>query len=321
MEMSVAVHRLTLAVRTSLLRHPDIHIVSDGKDVGKAQDFVKRVEHSVTGIRPDKAVKKAVERLMGIVAIGLNVQLIHGRDIAQFDSVIEKYSVLAKTVPVSGLTERDYEFFSAYAQLFDGDYFIAGMTSTYKNYDWAYYNPALIVPRVEAIIKATDLSPKSRVLDFGCAVGFYVQSLLEKGFEAKGMDISKYAIEHARPDIKAHLILLNQSSLSQVQPQTLDLVLAKDVLEHIPELILPRLWAILAGLGKVLVITVPIANSRGEYVNPEDEHDLTHVVRKNADWWLKLLGHNARRADGLCRQLKGRKAQGTLCAIVKKGEC
>ena len=44
------------------------------------------------------------------------------------------------------------------------------------------------------------LSPK-RVFDAGCAMGFLVESLWDRGVEAWGVDISEYAISRVRKDM------------------------------------------------------------------------------------------------------------------------
>src|ERR1700740_2512308 len=97
----------------------------------------------------------------------------------------------------------------------------------------------------------------------------------EKGFDTWGVDISRYAIENAHCTVKEHLSLLDQVSFRKLEEEGFDLILAKDVLEHVPKAVLPRLWAALTKIGKVLVVTVPITSEDGEFINPEDDHDLT----------------------------------------------
>jgi ubiquinone/menaquinone biosynthesis C-methylase UbiE len=51
------------------------------------------------------------------------------------------------------------------------------------------------------------LQPGDRVLDVGCAKGFFVKDLRETlpGLEAIGIDISDYALKNAHPDAEPHL--------------------------------------------------------------------------------------------------------------------
>jgi ubiquinone/menaquinone biosynthesis C-methylase UbiE len=51
------------------------------------------------------------------------------------------------------------------------------------------------------------LKPGDRVLDVGCAKGFFVKDLRDAlpGLDVTGLDVSDYAIEHAHPDAKPYL--------------------------------------------------------------------------------------------------------------------
>jgi len=48
-----------------------------------------------------------------------------------------------------------------------------------------------------------------KVLDVGCAYGFLVKYLVEKGVDAYGMDFSSYAISQVPPEIQGRIILGN----------------------------------------------------------------------------------------------------------------
>jgi GT2 family glycosyltransferase/SAM-dependent methyltransferase len=73
------------------------------------------------------------------------------------------------------------------------------------------------------------LGPK-RVLDVGCAMGFLVESLRDRGVEAYGFDISEYAIRHVRPDIRRYCWV---ASATQPIDGRFDLITCIEVLEHL----------------------------------------------------------------------------------------
>lgn len=80
-----------------------------------------------------------------------------------------------------------------------------------------------------------DLRPE-RVLDVGCAFGYIVEYLHDLGVEAWGIDVSEYAISCARQDIKPYLRVASAfEPLPADMPQSYDLVLNIEVLEHIYE--------------------------------------------------------------------------------------
>src|SRR5581483_5447782 len=65
----------------------------------------------------------------------------------------------------------------------------------------------------------SDIAPGS-VLDAGCAMGFLVEALRDRGVEAAGVDISEYAIGKVREDVRCHCWI---GSLTDPLPQRYDL--------------------------------------------------------------------------------------------------
>lgn len=78
---------------------------------------------------------------------------------------------------------------------------------------------------------AREVRPAS-VLDAGCAMGFLVEALRDRGIEAYGVDISPYAIENVREDIAPYCWV---GSLVNPLPRRYDLIVCIEVLEHLPE--------------------------------------------------------------------------------------
>ncbi|MGK7893772.1 MAG: methyltransferase domain-containing protein [Xenococcus sp. (in: cyanobacteria)] len=73
-----------------------------------------------------------------------------------------------------------------------------------------------------------NLSPKT-VLDAGCAIGFLVSKLRQRGVEAFGVDISEYAISKVPSDIKPYCWV---GSSTVNFPRHYDLIICIEVLEH-----------------------------------------------------------------------------------------
>jgi glycosyltransferase involved in cell wall biosynthesis/SAM-dependent methyltransferase len=70
-----------------------------------------------------------------------------------------------------------------------------------------------------------------KVLDAGCAMGFLVEALWDRGIEAYGIDISQYAISKVRPDMAPYCEV---ASLKDPIRDRFDLVTCIEVLEHLP---------------------------------------------------------------------------------------
>jgi SAM-dependent methyltransferase len=195
---------------------------------------------------------------------------------------------------------------------FNEAYFEWGEGSSYYNYSW---KPELITPVVNAILESCKIQKRSKILDFGCAKGFYVKVLSKLGHDSLGVDISEYAILNAPEDIKERLFLLKDFNLELIKPNYFDLIIAKDVLEHLPEFALLYVIQNLKRISKKILITVPVCNEKGtKYINLEDEKDTTHIIRYTREMWQYLL--NGIECSNLCALIKHGKNKGTFCCYI-----
>lgn len=119
----------------------------------------------------------------------------------------------------------------------------------------------------------------ARVFDAGCAHGFLVEALRDRGVEAWGRDISDYAISQVRADIRSHCSVGN---LTDKIEGHYDLVVCIEVLEHMPE---PEAERAIVNMTSV---TDRIVFSS----SPDDFAEPTHVNVKPAMYWLDLFAAN-----------------------------
>ena len=75
-----------------------------------------------------------------------------------------------------------------------------------------------------------ELQPSS-VLDAGCAKGFLVEQLRERGVDASGIDVSEHAIAEAHESVRDHCRV---ASLTEPLDRRYDLITCIEVLEHLP---------------------------------------------------------------------------------------
>jgi protein-L-isoaspartate(D-aspartate) O-methyltransferase len=66
-----------------------------------------------------------------------------------------------------------------------------------------------------AMVEHYKLKPGDKVLDVGCGKGFLLYDFTQvlPGVEVHGIDVSEYALEHAKPEIKDRLQLSTASTL------------------------------------------------------------------------------------------------------------
>ena len=71
-------------------------------------------------------------------------------------------------------------------------------------------------------------------LDVGCATGYLVEVLHERGIDAQGCDLSPYAIDHAAPGAVGHVRVANLFAGLPWPDGAFDLVTSLEILEHLP---------------------------------------------------------------------------------------
>ena len=83
------------------------------------------------------------------------------------------------------------------------------------NYGGYRYMPGRWAPVGQAMIDHYGLKPGDKILDIGCGKGFQLYELTQllPGLEVHGVDVSSYAIENGKEEIKDHLQVGNANSL------------------------------------------------------------------------------------------------------------
>lgn len=73
-----------------------------------------------------------------------------------------------------------------------------------------------------------------RLLDVGCAGGWFLAAARERGWDAEGVEISEFAASHARDKLGFRVRIGDFSSLAP-EPDSFDLVTMQDAIEHLPD--------------------------------------------------------------------------------------
>jgi 2-polyprenyl-3-methyl-5-hydroxy-6-metoxy-1,4-benzoquinol methylase len=165
---------------------------------------------------------------------------------------------------------------------FDEKYYEDGVrnrVSAYENYKWM---PERTIREASSIINSIEFD---NVLDFGCAKGFMVYAMRLLGKDAYGVDISDYAVNNCHKKVGKYLSVIN--SVDEIKGGW-DLIIAKDVLEHIPKEQVLSVLKEFRSRCKQLFVAVPLGDG-DRYRIREYEMDITHVVREPEEWWLTTI--------------------------------
>ncbi|QOG12173.1 class I SAM-dependent methyltransferase [Arcobacter sp. FWKO B] len=124
-------------------------------------------------------------------------------------------------------TQQDRELARKFGkEFFDGD--------RSHGYGGFSYNPRFWEPVIPTFKEFYNLNENSKILDIGCAKGFMLYDFqrLIPGINVKGIDISKYAIENAKDEVKEHLQVADARSLP-FEDNSFDLVISITTLHNL----------------------------------------------------------------------------------------
>jgi hypothetical protein len=123
------------------------------------------------------------------------------------------------------------------------------------------------------------LKPRT-VFDAGCAIGFLVEALWDRGVAAHGRDISEFAIEQVRPDVKSYCEI---GSVTDPIDGRYDLITCIEILEHLPEADgIAAIDALTQASDQILFSS-----------SPDDFDEPTHINVRPPIYWSRLFAQRS----------------------------
>lgn len=164
------------------------------------------------------------------------------------------------------------------------------------NYGGYRYMPGRWEKVARAMVEHYGIKPGDRILDVGCGKGFllYDFTLVVPGVEVFGIDVSEYAIEHAKAEVKDRLRVGNANSLPYPD-QHFDLVYSINTLHNLHNYDLDKSLREIERVGK-----------RNRYVcvesyrNEIEKANLLYwqvtceafCTPQEWEWWFKQTGYS-----------------------------
>ncbi len=131
---------------------------------------------------------------------------------------------------------------------------------------------------------AARLHPVS-ALDAGCAVGFLVKALQDRGVDAEGVDVSDFAIAQVPAEIRSRCRV---GSITEELGRDYDLVTCIEVLEHLEPAEAPAAVANLCRHGRAVLFSS----------TPDHFDEVTHVNVRPSWYWASLFARSGFYRDG-----------------------
>jgi SAM-dependent methyltransferase len=134
--------------------------------------------------------------------------------------------------------------------------------------------------------------PFKTVLDAGCGTGLLVRAMLQKGYKAQGVDISRWAVMNADEKARAHLWHGDIGDMPWLEDRAFDLVVCMDTLEHLePNGIGPALDEMFRVANREVILRMPCARPLEWLATPDPgalkgpTGDGTHMMVVSTDFW------------------------------------
>jgi len=169
------------------------------------------------------------------------------------------------------------------AQKFGKDFFDGERKYGYGGF---YYNSKFWEPVIPSFQKRYELSKNSSILDIGCAKGFMLYDFQRHipGISIQGIDISTYAIENAKEEVKSQLQVANAINLP-FEDNTFDLVISISTLHNLEKVDMKQaIKEIMRVTKKDAFITLDAYRNEDEKYNM-DAWNLTAKTVMNVEHW------------------------------------
>ena len=146
----------------------------------------------------------------------------------------------------------------------------------------AYYNYVAY----QFMAKPTRLPSQSRVLDIGCGVGLLVEQFAKLDYQVVGVDVHQAAIENSI--CPSRCFLVETTSCLSYPARHFDLIVSREVLEHIPAADIDPCIQEWDRVGKGVMVHIVAVAERGQSAFD----DPTHVNVKTEQWWIDKFGEH-----------------------------
>lgn len=145
---------------------------------------------------------------------------------------------------------------------------------------------------VKKMINYYGLKQGSKVLELGCAKGYILVEFKKQGMDVTGLDISKYAVSRAHPEVIDNILVCDVTKCLPFRNSYFDLIISKELFPHISE---GKIEFVIKEIMRCSKNTFAEIQCAGENRENLYKWDKTHKILWNTQEWkdfLKKVGYN-----------------------------
>ncbi|MCA1612882.1 MAG: glycosyltransferase [Acidobacteria bacterium] len=185
---------------------------------------------------------------------------------------------------------------------YDADYFEHGLKSNWeRGYSWELFSD--LFKRTALYLTETFTEAES-FLDAGCAKGFLVRALRERGKDCVGFDHSEWAVAGADESVKPYLVRAGADEIEF--EREFDMLLAFSLFESLTEEQIRSFLARARGWTRhALFASIPsFADREEEEFHTRDDRDYSHITMRTRAWWHETFLAAGWRQDAIHRTVE-----------------
>ena len=170
---------------------------------------------------------------------------------------------------------------------YDSEYFTGEWRAEGNNY--SLETRRQIEARNPQLIK--EVFEPRKVLDLGCGPGALMHLLWELGVDVEGIDFAESSRHLATPEMRDRIVIGDVDDLSLKSANAYDLVICREVLEHLTVLQVKRAVANMVRMtSRFVYVTTRFHPNPADLLdfNQQDDLDPTHITLLNKDM-LRLM--------------------------------
>jgi 2-polyprenyl-3-methyl-5-hydroxy-6-metoxy-1,4-benzoquinol methylase len=159
--------------------------------------------------------------------------------------------------------------------LYDDDYWRSGSPKSHGYHDYRADEPLYLRTFRRRVDYALRDGPRSgRALDVGCAAGFCMAILRERGFDVHGVEVSPAIAAHAIGHFGFDTVHIGPIETSGHEDRSFDLITMWDVVEHVPDprALLTTARSLIRDDGRLVIETQDIDSRFARTLGPRWHH-------------------------------------------------